>query len=129
MKTFFKKHITSSLITAATLAASVSTTLAPMNASAEIKIKGTELLGATTFDDNVGIPWHTCETAPARQSFDISDGKYTVKVLSNGVGANGRWDLQFRHKGLYIISGHKYYVHAEVTCSEDGWFYTKKHRR
>ena len=124
MKTFFKKHITSSLIAAATLAASVSTTLAPMNASAEIEIKGTELLGATTFDDNVGIPWHTCETAPARQSFDISDGKYTVKVLSNGVGANGRWDLQFRHRGLNIISGHKYYVHAEVTCSEDGWFYT-----
>ncbi|HRR77383.1 MAG TPA: glycoside hydrolase family 9 protein [Ruminococcus sp.] len=125
MKKFFKKTITGSLISAAMLATSVCSTLAPMSTSAEIDRKGCEKLGATTFDDNVGLPWHTCETAPAKQTFDISDGKYKVMVVSNGTGADGRWDLQFRHRGIQITSGHEYYVHAEITCSADGWIYTK----
>jgi endoglucanase len=121
----FKKALTGSLLSAAMLATTVCSTIAPMSASAEISKKGTEQLGATTFDDNVGLPWHTCETNPAKQTFDIADGKYTMKVISNGPGAQGRWDLQFRHRGINIKSGHEYYVHAEITCSADGWFYTK----
>jgi len=121
----FKKALTGSLLSAAMLATTVCGAIAPMSASAEISQKGKEQLGATTFDDNIGLPWHTCETNPAKQTFDIVDGKYVMKIVSNGPGAQGRWDLQFRHRGINIKSGHEYYVHAEITCSEDGWFYTK----
>ena len=120
----FKKALTGSLLSAAMLATTVCSAIAPMSASAEIPNVGSEQLGATTFDDGVGLPWHTCETNPAKQKFEIEDGKYTMTVKNNFGGA-GRWDLQFRHRGLELVSGHKYHVHAEITCSADAYLYTK----
>ena len=111
------KALAGSLMAAAMAATSAVGVLAPMSASAD------ELLGATDFDDGIGLPWHTCESASAKQTFDISDGAYTVRVLNN-FGGDGRWDLQFRHRGLKLIAGHKYHVHAEITPSEDGVIYS-----
>ena len=115
----FAKALTGSIMAAAMAATSVAGVLSPMSASAKA-----ELLGATDFEDGVGLPWHTCETNPAKQKFDIVDGAYTVKIVNN-MGGNGRWDLQLRHRGLQLKSGHTYHVHAEITPSADGEIYSK----
>ena len=105
------------VMAAAMAASSIAVVAAPMSANA------TELLGATDFEDGVGLPWHTCSTAPAKQTFEIENGAYTVTIRNN-TGGDGRWDLQFRHRGLYLTEGHKYHVHAEITPSEDGYIYS-----
>ena len=112
------KAITGSLLSAAMLATTVVSAIAPMTASAG------QQLGATDFEDGVGLPWHTCETNPAKQKFEVKDGAYVVTIV-NKDGSDGRWDLQFRHRGLKIESGHKYSIHAEITASKDGTIYTK----
>ncbi|MBP5363637.1 MAG: glycoside hydrolase family 9 protein [Ruminococcus sp.] len=112
------KALTGSIMAAAMAATSVAGVMAPMSANAG------QLLGATDFEDGVGLPWHTCETNPAKQKFDIVDGAYTV-TIKNNMGGNGRWDLQLRHRGLTIKSGHKYHIHAEITPSADGEIYSK----
>ena len=111
------KAITGSLTAAAMLATSA-VAFIPMSASAG------ELLGQTDFEEGVGLPWHTCETNPARQTFDIDGGTYNVHIEdSNGTG--GRWDLQLRHRGLSIKSGKKYTVSGEITPTKDGYIYSK----
>ena len=82
------KAIAGSLMSAAMLATAVTSVIAPMSASAQ-------MLGQTDFDDGTGLPWHTCETNPAKQTFDIDGGSYNCHVKTNK-GAEGRWDLQFR---------------------------------
>ena len=111
------KAFSGSLMAAAMAVTSVASVMIPVSANA------VELLGATDFEDGVGLPWHTCSSGPARQDFEIEDGAYTVKILNN-LGEDGRWDLQFRHRGLEIINGHKYHIHAEITPSADGYIYT-----
>ena len=114
----FSKALTGSLMAAAMAATSMTAVLAPMSANAG------EQLGQTDFDDGTGLPWHTCESQPAKQTFEIKDGKYVVTIKNND-GPEGRWDLQLRHRGLHIEPGHKYHIHAEVTPSESGYLYTK----
>lgn len=113
------KALTGSLMAAAMMASSLTAVVAPMSASAKA-----QLLGATDFEDNVGLPWHTCETNPAKQTFDIDNGVYKV-TIKNPNGSDGRWDLQLRHRGLHLVNGHKYHVHAEITASDAGYIYTK----
>ena len=67
------KAITGSLTAAAMLATSA-VAFIPMSASAG------ELLGQTDFEEGVGLPWHTCETNPARQTFDTDGGSYNVHI-------------------------------------------------
>ncbi|MDE5570021.1 MAG: glycoside hydrolase family 9 protein, partial [Ruminococcus sp.] len=117
----FSKAIAGSLMSAAMLATSVTSVLAPMSASAG------QMLGQTDFEDGTGLPWHTCETNPAKQKFEIKDGKYVVEIVNvpdPSEGA-GRWDLQFRHRGLQFVSGHTYKIHAEVTVDQTGYIYSK----
>ncbi|WP_164169678.1 glycoside hydrolase family 9 protein [Ruminococcus flavefaciens] len=85
-------------------------------------------LGQTDFDDGVGLPWHIVESAPGEMDFDIDDGVYSVEIINTGGASEGgedRWDCQFRHRGLTIVSGHKYKVSYEMTASESGKYYTK----
>jgi endoglucanase len=113
------KAISGSLMAAAMLASSVAALAVPVTANAG------QQLGQTDFDDGTGLPWHTCETNPASQKFEITDdGKYVVKIV-NPNGQDGRWDLQLRHRGLKLVSGHKYTVEAEITASEAGYVYSK----
>ncbi len=112
------KAITGSFL-AATMAASVATQfVAPMSASAG------NMLGQSTFDDGIGLPWHVCETNPAKQTFEIENGKYTVSIVKNN-GGDGRWDLQLRHRKLKIQSGHQYKISWEITPSANGYIYSK----
>ncbi len=85
-------------------------------------------LGQTDFEDGVGLPWHIVESAPGEMDFEIDNGVYTVEIVNPGGASRGgedRWDCQFRHRGLKIVSGHKYKVSYEITPSESGKYYTK----
>lgn len=85
-------------------------------------------LGQTDFEDGVGLPWHIVESAPGEMEFEIDKGVYTVTIVNPGGASRGgedRWDCQFRHRGLKIVSGHQYKVSYEITPSESGKYYTK----
>ncbi|MBR3969974.1 MAG: glycoside hydrolase family 9 protein [Ruminococcus sp.] len=112
------KAIVGSLMSAAMLATAVTSVIAPMSASAG------QQLGQTDFTDGTGLPWHTCETNPAKQKFEIKDGAYHVEVVNEN-GSDGRWDLQLRHRGLKIEAGHTYEISGEVTCDKAGYIYAK----
>ncbi|MBO4637471.1 MAG: glycoside hydrolase family 9 protein [Clostridiales bacterium] len=87
-----------------------------------------EQLGATDFDDGVGLPWHIVESATGKMDFEIEDGVYRITIINPGGASNGgedRWDCQFRHRGLRIVAGHEYRVHYEITPSNAGKYYTK----
>jgi endoglucanase len=114
----FGKALSASLVSATMLTTATVGFIAPMSASAG------NMLGQSTFDDGVGLPWHTCETNPAKQTFEIADGSYNVTIVEND-GPESRWDLQLRHRGLTIQAGHTYKVHWEVNASTSGELYTK----
>ena len=116
-KTFGKK-IAGGLMAAAMAVSAATAVIAPMGAFAG------DQLGQSTFDEGIGLPWHTCETNPAKQSFNIKDGTYNVTIEQNH-GPESRWDLQLRHRGLKIESGHTYKIHWEVEASKSGQMYTK----
>ncbi|MBQ9898263.1 MAG: glycoside hydrolase family 9 protein [Ruminococcus sp.] len=109
------------MVTAGTCAQTV-LPLAVINASAG------QQLGQTDFDEGVGLPWHIVESSPAEMGFELSDGVYKVEIISPGGASRGgedRWDCQFRHRGLRIVSGHQYEVSYEITASNAGKYYTK----
>ena len=101
---------------------------AVMPADISFTAKAGQQLGQTDFENGVGLPWHIVESAPGEMDFDISKGVYTVTIVNPGGASRGgedRWDCQFRHRGLKIVSGHKYKVSYEITPSESGKYYTK----
>ncbi|MDE5945892.1 MAG: glycoside hydrolase family 9 protein [Oscillospiraceae bacterium] len=112
------KIISSSLVSAAMLTTATVGIVAPMSASAG------NMLGQSNFDEGVGLPWHTCETNPAKQHFDIEGGTYNVHI-DNPNGGDGRWDLQLRHRGLKIQAGHTYKISGEITSDANGYVYSK----
>ena len=112
------KIISSSLLAASMLTTATVGMIAPMSASAG------NMVGQSNFDEGIGLPWHTCETNPAKQSFDIEGGTYNVHIKTNK-GSEGRWDLQLRHRGLKIQAGHTYKVSGEITADADGYVYSK----
>ena len=107
------KSLAASLMAATVLVPSAAI-IAPMSAAAECQV-----LGETTFEEKA-IPWHTCESSPAKQNFAIEDGTFHVEVLVPK-GADGeKWDLQFRHRNLNFKSGHTYKVSFKVKGSRAG---------
>ncbi|SFD19469.1 glycoside hydrolase family 9 protein [Ruminococcus albus] len=113
------KRIAAGLV-AITAGLSAAAASAPMSVFAEDE----QILIQSDFEAGMGLPWHTLETAPARQDFDISDGTYNVEILYND-GPESRWDLQFRCRNLVIQKGHTYKVHWKVNSSEEGEIYTR----
>ena len=110
------KAVASSAMAAAMLTTTVAT-VAPMSVSAG------NCLGESDFTTK-GLPWHTCETSPAKQTFGLTDNGTYLCTIKNPGGANrggeSRWDLQFRHRKLKIQKGHTYKIHWEVTASTAG---------
>lgn len=87
-----------------------------------------EQLGQTNFDDGIGLPWHIVESGPSDMDFAIDNGVYSITINNPGGASRGgedRWDCQFRHRGLKIVSGHQYKVEYEITPSNSGKYYTK----
>jgi endoglucanase len=87
-----------------------------------------EQLGQVDFDEGIGLPWHICESATGKMTFDISGGTYNIEIVNPGGKSNGgedRWDCQFRHRGLRIEQGHEYTLTYEITASNAGKYYSK----
>lgn len=85
-------------------------------------------LGQTDFSEGIGLPWHVCESAPGEMDFEIKDGEYIVTIVNPGGASRGgedRWDCQFRHRGLTLVSGCTYEVAFDITASNDCTYYTK----
>lgn len=103
-------------------AAAVMLTLQPISAFAG------QQLGQTNFDEGAGLPWHICESDPGEMEFEIDNGVYKITIVNPGGASQGgedRWDCQFRHRGLKIVSGHQYQVSYDITASNSGKYYTK----
>ncbi|HEZ7986873.1 MAG TPA: glycoside hydrolase family 9 protein [Ruminococcus sp.] len=108
----FSKAIVASLM-AATMIAPTVATVAPMSVSAG------QVLGETTFEHKA-LPWHTCESSPAKQNFEIKGGEFHV-MITTAVGADHeKWDLQFRHRNLNFKAGHVYKVSFQAKASRNG---------
>ena len=108
----FSRAIAASLM-AATMIAPTVANVAPMSVSAG------QVLGESTFDFKA-LPWHTCETSPAKQDFAIEDGAFHVKVEVAEGGDGEKWDLQFRHRNLNFKAGHTYKVSFEAKAKRSG---------
>lgn len=115
-----------SLMAAAVVAAGACVPAGALNA--RISANAGQQLGQTDFEQGVGLPWHIVESAPGEMDFSIEGGVYNVTIVNPGGASRGgedRWDCQFRHRGLKIVSGHQYRVSYEITPSESGKYYTK----
>ncbi len=122
MKKSFKRTL--AVLSAVTV---MSLNLAVMPSDNDTVFAGQQV-GQTDFEDGVGLPWHVCESIPGEMEFDISDGVYKITVVNPGGASNGgedRWDCQFRHRGLTIVSGNTYNVSFDITASNDCTYYTK----
>lgn len=108
----FSKAIVASLMAVSMIAPTVAT-VAPMSASAG------QILGESTFTDKA-LPWHTCETSPAKQDFRLEDGAFHITVKVPEGGEKAKWDLQFRHRNLDFKAGHVYKVSFKVKAKRNG---------
>ncbi len=107
------KAIAASLM-AATMIAPTVANIVPMGAFAG------QVLGETSFDHKA-LPWHTCESSPAKQDFEFkSDKAFHITVLEPVGAEKSKWDLQFRHRNLNFKSGHTYEVSFKVKASRNG---------
>jgi endoglucanase len=85
-------------------------------------VSAKELIRNNTFDNGIGLPWHICETYPAKADFEIKNGKYYVTIINKGTD---RWDVQFRHRKLVIEQGHTYSLKFTVSSTKDCDIYPK----
>ena len=87
-----------------------------------------EQLGQGDFQNGVGLPWHICESMTGKMDFEIDNGSYNITIVNPGGVSNGgedRWDCQFRHRNLTLVSGHTYRLTYSVWASNSGWMYSK----
>jgi len=106
------KRVVAALLAVATIAPAAMN-MAPMIASAG------EVLGESTFDYKA-LPWHTCESSPAKQNFDVKSGAFHVEVLVPEGGEKAKWDLQVRCRNLNFKANHVYEVSFDAKAKRDG---------
>jgi endoglucanase len=95
-------------------------TIAPAAANlTSIVASAGQICGESTFDYKA-LPWHTCESSPAKQNFGIEDGAFHVEVLVPEGGEKSKWDLQVRHRKLDFYAGQTYEVSFDVKSNRDG---------
>jgi endoglucanase len=85
-------------------------------------VSAKELIRNNTFDNGIGLPWHVCETYPAKAEFEIKNGKYYITIINKGTD---RWDVQFRHRKLVIEQGHTYNLKFTVSSTKACDIYPK----
>lgn len=107
-----KSAIAASVMAVSMIAPTVAN-FATMSASAG------QVLGETDFEYKA-LPWHTCETSPAKQNFAIEDGTFHITVVVPKGGDGEKWDLQFRHRNLNFKSGHEYEVSFTAKANRKG---------
>ena len=105
------KAIVASLVAVTTFAPTLAS-FVPMTASAG------QVLGETTFDYKA-LPWHTCESSPAKQEFKI-DKEFHITVIEPLGAESSKWDLQFRYRNLNFEKGHEYKVSFQAKSNRNG---------
>ena len=113
------RAIAGSLMSAAMLATAVTGLVAPISASAG------QVLGESTFDHKA-LPWHTCESSPAKQDFEIKGQEFHVTVKVPLGADKAKWDLQFRHRNLNFKAGHTYKVSFDAKAKRNGMMINTK---
>ncbi len=79
-----------------------------------------QLLGETSFDYKM-LPWHTVESSPAKQDFELtSDGELHISILSATGADMEKWDLQLRHRNLDFRAGHTYEITFRAKAKRKG---------
>ncbi len=106
------KAVAASLMATTMLTTTVATVV-PMTVSAG------QILGETSFDWKA-LPWHTCETNPAKQLFNLDNGMFHVEIIKAQGGDKDRWDLQTRHRNINFIAGHTYEITWSAKASRAG---------
>jgi endoglucanase len=81
-----------------------------------------ELLGNNTFDDNISAPWQIYTASEGIASGEAIGGEFALTVNDPVVN---RWDIQFRHQGLSLDSGHTYTVHFKIRSDKTTSVYAK----
>jgi len=112
------KVIIASLLAVAMVAPMAAQMAAPLTAVAA-REKG-EICGECDFNHKA-LPWHTCESSPAKQDFRIEDGAFHITILTAKGAENQQWDLQFRHRKLDFKAGHTYKVSFKAKASRNGF--------
>ena len=107
------KKIVAGLMTAVMIAPTAVSISEPQKASAY------ELLGETSFEYKM-LPWHTVETSPAKQQFELDDGTAHIKISVPEGPEKERWDLQFRHRNIDFKKGHEYKISFKVKSNRNG---------
>ena len=108
------KAIIASMLSLAMVAPTIAT-VAPLTASAG------QILGETTFDYKA-LPWHTCESSPAKQDFELTkDGTVHITIEESEGAAGEKWDLQFRCRNLDFQAGHTYKVSFDAKASRSNF--------
>lgn len=101
-------------ILALTMVAPTVANIVPMSVSAG------QILGETSFDYKA-LPWHTCESSPAKQDFELTKDGTVHLTIKKAIGAaHEKWDLQFRCRNLDFEAGHTYKVSFRAKASRDG---------
>ncbi|WP_295069819.1 glycoside hydrolase family 9 protein [Ruminococcus sp.] len=105
--------ILASVMAMATIAPAAVNVIAPATASAGL------VVGESTFDHKA-LPWHTCESSPAKQNFELTDGTFHVMIKVPEGADHEKWDLQFRHRNLAFKAGHEYKVSFKAKAKRAG---------
>ena len=109
------KRISSAIVASLMAATMIAPTVGNV---ATMSVSAGQVLGESTFDYKA-LPWHTCETSPAKQEFSIEEA-FHITVLQPEGGEKSKWDLQFRHRNLNFKSGHTYKVSFEAKAKRSG---------
>uniref|UniRef100_UPI0025CBD1BF glycoside hydrolase family 9 protein n=1 Tax=Ruminococcus sp. TaxID=41978 RepID=UPI0025CBD1BF len=107
------KKLIASVMSMAMIIPSAANLVAPMNASAGL------VVGESTFEHKA-LPWHTCESSPAKQNFKLEDGAFHVIVEVPEGADHEKWDLQVRHRNLNFKAGHEYKVSFKAKAKRAG---------
>ncbi|MDD6097318.1 MAG: cellulase N-terminal Ig-like domain-containing protein, partial [Oscillospiraceae bacterium] len=109
------KKISSAIVASLMAATMIAPTIGNV---ASMSVSAGQVLGESTFDYKA-LPWHTCETSPAKQEFSIEKA-FHITVLEPVGGEKSKWDLQFRHRNLNFKAGHTYKVSFEAKAKRSG---------
>ncbi len=101
------KNLKRSLAAVAAVAMLAGAVAAPLS-NVDVVSAG-QVLGETSFEYKA-LPWHTCESSPAKQNFEIKGGELHVMILTAQGADKEKWDLQVRHRNLNFKANHKYTI-------------------
>ncbi len=122
-----KKKMSKRLLTGVTAVAMTASAL--MAGMTSLTAYAGQELGNGDFNDGSGLPWHICESATGTMKFEITDGCYNILITNPGglsENGEGRWDCQFRHRGLTLETSHTYRLTYSVwTDDTDAKIYSK----